>query len=357
MALRSSAKLSFRVFLAVTLASWLSLAHATTDTWNGGGGDNNFRTPANWASGSAPAPGDILAFDGEVRLTPNNNYVAGTQFSGITFTPTVAGPFTLNGNLISLTGNITDSTQSFTNTINLPLALQTTPNINITSFGSLSLNGLISGGFGLNETGSGLLTLSGGNTFTGPVTVGNGATLSIATDANLGATPGSATPGNIVLNGGATLLTTGSNFTLNANRGISIVNAGGTTPANATLNISTGQTLTYNGVISDNGTVGGLTKLSFGNLNLGGASTYTGATRVGNGVLTLDFTQATAPATNIISSSSSLIMGGSTAGLGNTSFSRLTLNGTAAATNSQTFNGTLIDIGPAVLTASARTQL
>ena len=47
-------------------------------------------------------------------------------------------------------------------------------------------------------------------------------------------------------------------------------------------------------------------------------------------------------------------MGGSTAGLGNTSFSRLTLNGTAAATNSQTFNGTLIDIGPAVLTASGR---
>ena len=202
----------------------------------------------------------------------------------------------------------------------------------------------------MNETGNGLLTLSGGNTFTGPVTIGNGATLSVGGDANLGAAPASATPGNIVLNGGATLLTTGSNFTLNANRGIRILNAGGANPSDATLNISTGQTVTYNGVIADNGTSGGLTKFSFGNLNLGGASTYTGATRVGNGVLTLDFTQSTAPASNIISSSSKLILGGSTAGLGNTSFSRLTLNGTA--TNSQTFNGTLIDIGPAVLTAS-----
>ena len=287
-----------------------------------------------------------------MRLTPNNNYVAGTQFSGITFTPTVAGPFTLNGNLISLTGNITDSTQAFTNTINFPLALQTTPTVNITQFGSLTINGIISGGFGLNETGSGLLTLSGGNTFTGPVTVGNGATLSIAGDANLGAPPRRDTRQYCA---GRRCNAAYDRVRISRSTpiaGIRIVNAGGTTPANATLTVSTGQTLTYNGVIRDNGTAGGLTKLSFGNLNLGGANTYTGPTRVGNGVLTLDFTQPTAPTTNIISSSSSLIMGGSTAGLGNTSFSRLTLNGTAAATNSQTFNGTLIDIGPAVLTAS-----
>jgi fibronectin-binding autotransporter adhesin len=356
MALRSSAKLCFRVFLSVTLASWLSLAYSATDTWSGGGGDNNFRTPANWVGGVAPSPGDILAFDGEVRLTPNNNYVAGTQFGGITFTPTVAGPFTLNGSLINLTGNITDSTQAFTNTINLPLSLQTTPTVNVTQFGSLTISGKISGAFGLNETGSGVLTLSGGNTFTGPVTVGNGATLSVATDANLGATPTSPTPGNIVLNGGATLLTTGSNFTLNANRGISVVNNGGSTPPTALLNITSSQTVTYDGVISDNGTIGGITKLSFGSLTLGGTNTYTGATIVGNGLLTLDFNQTGAPVTNIISSSSTLNMGtasGANAGLGDTSNDRVLVNGKAGTANSQTFNGTSVALGPAVFQATS----
>ena len=254
MALRSSAKLSFRVFLAVTLASWLSLAHAATDTWNGGGGDNNFRTPANWASGSAPAPGDILAFDGEVRLTPNNNYVAGTQFSGITFTPTVAGPFTLNGNLISLTGNITDSTQAFTNTINLPLSLQTTPTVNIGQFGSLTISGNISGGFGLNETGQGLLTLSGGNTFTGPLKIGSGATLAVTNDGNLGAAPTSPTPGNLTLNGGSQLNIT-SSTTINTNRGISLVGPTASTINVPATNNSSSVNVAYGGNITDGGSV------------------------------------------------------------------------------------------------------
>ena len=95
MLLRSIATLVGRTaFFTICLCLSVNLASAATATWDGGGGDNNFRTPANWAGDIAPSPGDILAFDGEVRLTPNNNYVAGTQFSGIVFTPTVAGPFT-----------------------------------------------------------------------------------------------------------------------------------------------------------------------------------------------------------------------------------------------------------------------
>ena len=345
MALRSSAKLSFRVFLAVALASWLSQAHSATSTWNGGGGDNNFRTPANWLGGSAPAPGDILAFDGGVRLTPNNNYVAGTQFGGITFTPTVAGPFTLNGSLINLNGNITDSTQSFTNTINVPLALQTTPTINITSFGSLALNGVISGAFGLNETGGGVLILSGANTFTGNVLVGTGTTLSIANNNSLGAGTGASA---LSLAGGSTLKTT-ANLTLDTSRGIALG------PGVATLDITTGTTLTYNGVISDNGGSGGFSKLSFGNVALGGANTYTGPTNIENGVLTLDFTQATAPVGNLINSSSALTLGGTNAGLGSISFAQLTLQGKASTTNNQSFSGTTINVGPAVIRANSGT--
>ena len=203
MSLRSIATLVGRATLStICLCLFVNLAGAATATWDGGGGDNNFRTPANWVGDIAPSPGDILAFDGEVRLTPNNNYVAGSQFSGITFTPTVAGPFTLNGNAISLSGNIIDSTPAFTNTINLPLVLQTTPTINIVNFGSLAITGNISGGFGLNETGAGLLSLSGANTFTGNISVGNGGTLNIVGDGNLGAGTGA---GALTLNGGSTL--------------------------------------------------------------------------------------------------------------------------------------------------------
>ena len=67
---------------------------------------------------------------------------------------------------------------------------------------------------------TGSLVLGGANTYTGTTTVSAG-TLSISADDNLGAVPGSASPGSLTLSGG-TLATTAS-FTLNANRGISLV--------------------------------------------------------------------------------------------------------------------------------------
>src|SRR5262249_25638285 len=97
---------------------------------------------------------------------------------------------------------------------------------------------------------------------------------------------------------------------------------------------------------------GGITKLSFGNLTLGGANTYTGSTTVGNGMLTLDFSQTTAPVNNIVSSSSSLSFGtpqGANAGLGSVNNNRLNITGKASTTNSQTFNGTSVSLGPAVI--------
>ena len=148
------------------------------------------------------------------------------------------------------------------------------------------------------------------------------------------------------LAGGSTLKTT-ANLTVGTSRGVAL------SPGVATLDIATGTTLTYNGVISDNGGAGGFSKLSFGNVALGGANTYTGPTNIKNGVLTLDFTQATAPVGNIINSSSALTLGGTNAGLGSISFAQLTLQGKASTTNNQSFSGTTIDVGPAVIRATA----
>src|SRR4051812_14062450 len=79
---------------------------AANDTWTGGGGDNFWNTPGNWG-GTPPSANDSLFFTGTTRLVNSNNITAGTAFGNISFT-SPAGAFTLWGNSISLSGNITN---------------------------------------------------------------------------------------------------------------------------------------------------------------------------------------------------------------------------------------------------------
>ncbi|HZZ27613.1 MAG TPA: autotransporter-associated beta strand repeat-containing protein [Pirellulales bacterium] len=339
------------IFAVVTPAS----IQAATDTWVGNGGDNNFKTSQNWLSGAAPTPGDILLFQGNARPNPNNNFAANTLFDGIIFDATATANFTVNGNAIDLNGFITDSSQSYTDTVALNLLLLSTPTISLTNNTQLMLSGNISGsGDGLNvvfnqtgsETGAGVLTLSGTNSFTGPVNVGNGATLAITSDGNLGNDTGA---GSLVLNGGSILSTSGANFSINSSRGIAILNAGGATPPAATFNVASGQTVTYAGVISDNGSNAGLTKTSFGTIVLGGLNTYTGATDVANGQMTLDFTGLAANSNNIVNSNSTLTLGGANAGFAQSSYDELLVTGKTTGSNSQSFNNTNVTVGPGII--------
>src|SRR5262249_42559947 len=92
-------------------------------------------------------------------------------------------------------------------------------------------------------------------------------------------------PGQLSFNNG-TLETTAS-FTLNANRGIALTGPG-------TIDVNTGTTLIYNGVAAG---TGALTKIDAGTLVLGGTDTYTGATNINGGVLSIsaDANLGTAP--------------------------------------------------------------
>jgi autotransporter-associated beta strand protein len=136
---------------------------------------------------------------------------------------------------------------------------------------------------GLIKTGLGTLTLSGFNTYTGN-TVINGGTVSVAADTNLGAAPASATPGSLVINGGALAATTG--FTLDSNRGLALGPDSGS--GNGTINVATGETLTYAGIAANNGGgTGGLIKTGAGTLTLSGANTYTGNTTVNAGIVNI----------------------------------------------------------------------
>src|SRR5689334_9880455 len=77
---------------------------AADKTWDGEGANDNWLTGDNWdpfGGGTAPVADDSLFFDGATRLTPTNNFTAGTSFLNITFNGG-AGAFTLGGNALTL---------------------------------------------------------------------------------------------------------------------------------------------------------------------------------------------------------------------------------------------------------------
>jgi len=134
---------------------------------------------------------------------------------------------------------------------------------------------ILAGSQGLTKTTSGIVTLSGVNTYTGKTAI-NGGTLVISADSGLGTAPGSAVADQLSSNGG-TLQTT-ADMTLDSNRGITLTGSG------TTLSTNTGTTLTYNGIIAGSSS---LTKSGTGTLSLGGANTNTGITNVNAGTLSL----------------------------------------------------------------------
>jgi fibronectin-binding autotransporter adhesin len=125
---------------------------------------------------------------------------------------------------------------------------------------------------GLTKNGSGVLTLTGVNTFSGGVTV-NAGTLQISSDSQLGAVPASPAV-NITLNGG-TLYNNNSAPVLNANRTISLGASGGYLQAGwAPL-----QSIAVNGLITGAGGLG--INWDSAAVYLNAANTYQGDTVIG----------------------------------------------------------------------------
>jgi len=211
---------------------------------------------------------------------------------------------------------------------------------------------------GITKTATGVVTLSGtGHTFTGPITVSAG-TLSLGSIAD-GVTYGAGV-GNIVFDGTAAarqLIYTGGNATITNRRlnldtitiGTVTLNASGSGAINFANTTALGGTSgtkplvlrgtntglnTLAAVIND-GAAGTrtLTKLERGQWVLTNNNTYTGATTVQAGTLTLDFTN-TPVKTNIIANTSALTLGGGT----------LNLVGHSTAT-AQTFASTALTAG------------
>lgn len=151
-------------------------ADTTTDrpksaTWDGGGADNKWQTEANWDQNVSPTTGTdvVLYFAGSTRLTPTNDYAAGSDFGSIYFN-SGASAFTIGGNgldIYSKIENSDDSLQTMTNAITAIGASQLELNPvsgDLTFSGNVNNNGknlLVYGGDNKSLTLSGVLSGSG----------------------------------------------------------------------------------------------------------------------------------------------------------------------------------------------------
>ena len=171
-----------------------------------------------------------------------------------------------------------------TGTMGVVLSNATNNIINIDGTGGVTISSTISESAAGNKltkggAGTGILTLSGLNTYTGVTTIGTG-TLSINTFSN-GGVAGSL---GMSTNASANLVMTGgtlsySGITTTTDRGLTLNGASILTVATATTNLNIG------GIVTGSGS---LTKGGGGTLTLSGANTGTGKTFVSGGTLAIN---------------------------------------------------------------------
>jgi len=251
-----------------------------SNIWDGGGGDNNWNTAANWDTDAVPIFPQALTFNGTTRLTSNND-LSGLTVNGFTF-GTTAGSFTITGNAITLGGNITFAANpgsAVTETINLDMALSANRTVTTQSNGTIVLGGVISGANTLTKTNTGTLTLNGtASTFTGGISV-TGGTLKFASIGNVGVNSSLGSNGTISSNGGALEYIGSTNQSSDrsiAAQGSTTIRTGGT--GNLTLSNVSAHAANYTNLSVDAATG---TKLEISSNISGNTASLTGYTKVG----------------------------------------------------------------------------
>ena len=178
----------------------VTTSEPTTLTWNGGGGNNNFSTAANWSPAFAPNGNKTVVFAGTTRLTPNNDTSAGTTYSGVTFAAS-AGTFVVGGAKITLAGAAVNQSPLL-QTLALPVDLAAGGATFNAAAGHISVTGAIGGAGSLTKTGPMTLTLAAAASHSGNTIVSEGKLIAAA---GLSASGGASGPGRVTVAAGATL--------------------------------------------------------------------------------------------------------------------------------------------------------
>ncbi len=202
----------------------------STGTWTGGGSDSNWSTAGNWNNNAVPIFPIGLTFAGSTRLA-NSNDLSGITANGITF-DAAAGAFVLDGNALTLSGNIGfngNPATPVTQTINLDIGWSAGETIDTPINGNLTLGGDLTSSVdtSLIKTDFGTLTLGGTN---GILSWG--------------------------LNGGTTTLTGNTTINGDGNGRIYVADGDYLADCHATLDIQPGAVLNITGTYGDTFVIG-----------------------------------------------------------------------------------------------------
>lgn len=187
---------SFALAATVSLAA-APLAHAATRTW-AGTTDGAWSKGSNWVGGAVPVAGDTLVFpSGGTTKAMTNDLANGFQVAGMSFD----GGYSLTGNSITLGSGGLACAGSGTNSAGIAIALGADVTITVPNTCVIQLTGIVSGAFDITKTGTGLVRLSGANTYS-KRTIINGGYVNASAPSALGAGDGTAATETIVNVGG-----------------------------------------------------------------------------------------------------------------------------------------------------------
>ncbi len=286
--------------VACAVATWVSAGFvccgpiASAQTWDGGGADNNWTTPANWNPDGVPANNGSapVTFGGVTRPSPIVN--AAQDVLSLTFAPGSAafvlgggGPLTVRG------GGIVNNSAN-TQTINVPLSVAVTQTWNAAS------SGITVGGSGIT-LGGGTLTLAAGAdiTLAAPLLGSGSITKSGAAALLLGGA--SSWSGTLTINAGALRLLAAERLSDTADVSVAAAAQLDLNGFDETIDALTGSGTVLIGAAElgigpavGSATFGGgftgsgrLLKLGDGQLTLSGASSFSGQIEVAGGTLAI----------------------------------------------------------------------
>ena len=246
-------------------------------SWTNGNATGNWNEAGNWSGGIPSSAGDSAVFasaPGTVTLNANKT-VGGLTFNNASAYTIVGGnTLTLDNSGSGVVIAVAIGAHSISTAVAFNDNVTVTPDVGtqLTIGGNISQ---VSGTRSLTKTGTGTLTLSGSNSYSGGTNVSNGVlsfnsitALGAGTTLNLGA---NTTNGTLRYASGNTADVSSLTVTINAGGG--------------TLDTNGNDVLLANAI--GNGGAGGLTKAGAGALAVAAGNTFTGASTVAAGVLNI----------------------------------------------------------------------